>query len=256
MASFSQKFCLQYAISAFTLDQQCCIGDLWLRVYRHLDRCPDGQRATKPVQHIGHDILYGCQSMHLVVTVFLTAGLGIQLGVRNGAISIELARPVSYYFYIVSQEAGRIAYNALFRSLPIGLIFSLTVGFYVPSHWTTLGYSLLSLLLAIGISLNIFYLIGISSCWTTEISWAHFIILTLMFSLGGQMVPLTFLPEFLSQLAKWLPFAGVVYYPVLIFLQKADHSVLLLQAGWLLVLFFANHWITAAARQKVEIQGG
>ncbi|MDM5337693.1 ABC-2 family transporter protein [Fictibacillus enclensis] len=214
-----------------------------------------GKEQKSPYSILDMTYYMGASQCILWMTVFLTAGLGIQLGVRNGAISIELARPVSYYFYVVSQEAGRIAYNALFRSLPIGLIFSLTVGFYVPSHWTTLGYSLLSLLLAIGISLNIFYLIGISSCWTTEISWAHFIILTLMFSLGGQMVPLTFLPEFLSQLAKWLPFAGVVYYPVLIFLEKADHSVLLLQAGWLLVLFFANHWITAAARQKVEIQG-
>lgn len=192
----------------------------------------------------------------LWVSVFLTAGLGIQLGVRNGAISIELARPTNYFFYITSQEAGRIAYNLIFRSLPIGLIFTFTVGFYFPGHFTTYLYTAVSVIMAAGISLNLYYLIGITSCWTTEISWAHFINFTLMFSLGGQLVPLTLLPHSFSQIAEWLPFAGIVYYPVMIYLEKTGESVILYQAFWFFALLIINHWITATARRKIEIQGG
>ncbi|MGG1571774.1 ABC transporter permease [Fictibacillus sp. NRS-1165] len=215
-----------------------------------------GKEQNSPFSIMDMTFYMGASQCILWMTVFLTAGLGIQLGVRNGSISLELARPTNYFFYITSQEAGRIGYNALFRSLPIGLIFTITVGFYIPAHPPTYGYTLLSVLLAVGISLNIFYLIGISSCWTIEISWAHFINLTLMFSLGGQMVPLTFLPGPLSIVAEWLPFAGVVYYPVMIFLEKASLSVLLIQVGWFLVLLLLNQWITFLARQKIEIQGG
>ncbi|MED2973700.1 ABC-2 family transporter protein [Fictibacillus sp. B-59209] len=215
-----------------------------------------GKEQKSPYSIMDMTYYMGASQCILWMTVFLTAGLGIQAGVRNGAISFELARPTNYFFYITSQEAGRIGYNALFRSLPIGLIFTFTVGFYTPEHFPVYVYTFLSVILAVGISLNIFYLIGISSCWTTEISWAHFINLTLMFSLGGQMVPLTFLPGPLSQFAGWLPFAGVVYYPVMIYLEKANSSVLLIQGGWLLFLLLLNQWITFLARQKIEIQGG
>jgi ABC-2 type transport system permease protein len=187
---------------------------------------------------------------------FLTAGLNIHNGVRNGAISLELVRPTNYFLYVTSQEAGRLVYNFFFRSIPIGLVFAITVGFYVPQHLSSYLFICISVLLAIMISINLHYLVGISACWTTEVDWAHFVNFTLLVGLGGQMVPIDFLPAPLSTLTQYLPFAGAIYYPVMIFLEKTSNDVIWIQLFWAIVLTLLNLWITERARQKLEIQGG
>ncbi|MBY6036471.1 ABC-2 family transporter protein [Fictibacillus nanhaiensis] len=192
----------------------------------------------------------------LWISGFLTAGLNIQNGVRNGAISLELVRPTNFFLYVTSQEAGRLIYNFFFRTIPIGLVFALTVGFYVPQKGTTYLFLCISIFLAIIISINLHYLVGISACWTTEIDWAHFVNFTLLVALGGQFVPIDFLPAPLSTLTQYLPFAGAIYYPVMILLEKISYDVILLQLLWAVVLTLFNLWLTEKARQKLEIQGG
>jgi ABC-2 type transport system permease protein len=192
----------------------------------------------------------------LWVSGFLTAGLNIQNGVRNGAISLELVRPTNFFLYVTSQEAGRLVYNFFFRSIPIGLVFALTVGFYVPRSLPTYLFLCISIFLAIIISINLHYLVGISACWTTEISWAHFVNFTLLVGLGGQLIPIDFLPAPLSTVTQYLPFAGAIYYPVMIFLEKASSDVIIIQLVWAALLTLLNLWITERARQKLEIQGG
>lgn len=215
-----------------------------------------GKEADSPytVADMTHYMAYS-QTM-LWITVFLTPGLGIANRVRTGAISLEMAKPVSYFAYTAAQEAGRLAYNACFRSAPILLVFAFTVGIYVPSEPLTYGLIALSTGIAVWLSINLFYLIGITACWTHEISGAHFMIVTLLFSLGGQMVPLDLLPGNLGMWAGWLPFAGVLYTPVMIYLEKAGFQALLLPAFWATVLTLFNLWLTGHARRKLEIQGG
>lgn len=116
----------------------------------------------------------------LFLSTFLTAGLGVQEGVRSGAISLDLIRPVNFFLYTISQEAGRIAYNFFYRSLPIGLIFALTVGFSYPHHFVTYLWTFFSIALAAYIGLSLYYMVGISSVWTTEVRWAHFLNITLI----------------------------------------------------------------------------
>lgn len=187
---------------------------------------------------------------------FLTAGLNIQNGVRNGAISLELARPTNFFLYVTSQEAGRLLYNLFFRSLPIGLVFSFTVGFYIPQHIPSYFFLCISILFAMIISINLHYLVGISACWTTEINWAHFVNFTLLVGLGGQLVPIDLLPAPLSSITPYLPFAGAIYYPVMIFLEKVSSEVIFIQLIWVVVLTSFNLWLTEKARHKLEIQGG
>ncbi|PTM53276.1 ABC transporter permease [Desmospora activa] len=201
-----------------------------------------------------HYMAYG-QAL-LWMTIFLTPGLGIPNRVRNGAISLEMARPVSYFTYTAAQEAGRIIYNLCFRSIPILLIFALTVGIHLPTNPISYLWMTVAAAVAIWLSINLHYLIGISACWTYEISGAHFMIVTLLFGLGGQLVPLDLLPGNLGLWAQWLPFAGVLYTPVIIYLEKAGMEALLIPVLWASVLTLFNLWLTGRARRKLEIQGG
>lgn len=209
--------------------------------------------------------LYNIQNMTYYVAMsqcllwvvgFTTPGLGIQNNVRTGSISIEMGRPTSYYLVTVSQEIGKIVYNSMFRSLPIGIVFVVTVGFYFPVYWETYIWALLSILLAMLIGINVSYLIGISACWTIEISWAHITYITLLFGLGGQFVPVDLLPGFLAELTRYLPFASVLYFPIMIYLEKMPVTPILIQLAWVIFFTFLNLWLTRQARRKLEIQGG
>ncbi|SEN47292.1 ABC transporter permease [Lihuaxuella thermophila] len=195
----------------------------------------------------------------LWVVAFLTPGLNVQNSVRTGAISIEMARPAAYFSVVISQEIGRIAYNFLYRSFPIGLVFAVTVGFYFPDRWETYLWTLLSILLAVWIGLNFQYLIGISACWTTEVTWAHLTYMTLLFGLGGQLVPVDLLPRILGQITPYLPFACMIYYPVVIYLEKSPSvpvAMIGIQLAWAAVLTGIGGWLTRLARRRLEIQGG
>lgn len=196
-----------------------------------------------------------CQCI-LWMTAFLSPGLNIQIGVRSGAVSLDLIRPIHYFLYVISHEFGRIAYNACYRSIPIGLILGLAVGFHLPSSVESLLWALLSLLLAVYLGLLLFYLTGVISFWTVEIRWVHYILLSLLFGLGGQMIPLELYPGLLGQVAPYLPFSGLIYYPVMYCLELAEPIGILVQTGWAVVLTVMALWLTQRARRKLEIQGG
>lgn len=196
-----------------------------------------------------------CQSV-LWMTTFLSPGLNVQIAVRSGAVSLDLIKPVHYLWYVVSQELGRVAYNACYRSLPIYLLLGLAVGFYFPHHLATYLWTAVSLFLGVYIGLLLFFLIGISSFWTTEIRWIHYILLSLIFGFGGQMLPLDLFPGVLGKIAPYLPFSGLIYYPVMIYLELAPPSGILVQASWAAVLTMTSLVLTNLARRKLEIQGG
>jgi len=195
----------------------------------------------------------------LWLSCFLTPGLGISEGVKSGTISIEMARPTSFYLSRISQELGRIAYNFFVRSLIIGLVMASVVGFHIPrdfAHWVM---ALLSIGLGILLGLNMMYLIGITACWTYEIRWIYATYVTLLFALGGQMVPVDFLPHWISAFAQYLPFASTLYYPAMIYLGKHEVDPLFalsVQTVWVILTVALSVSLTKLARRKLEIQGG
>jgi ABC-2 type transport system permease protein len=216
----------------------------------------EGREAVSPYQAKTMTSYLTIVQCILSLTTFLTVGLGIQVGVRSGAVSVDLVRPVNYFLYVLSHELGRILYNVFHRSLPTGLIISAAVGFVFPHHPFTYVWAILSLLLAVYLGLALNYLVGISAFWTTEIRWAHYILLTLVMGLGGQAIPVDLLPGVLGMIAPYLPFAGVLYYPAMVYLEKAAPQAIAFQALWAVALTFACLWLTAKARRKMEIQGG
>ncbi|NGQ93882.1 ABC transporter permease [Brevibacillus sp. SYP-B805] len=215
-----------------------------------------GKEGTSPyaMREMGHYLTF--TQCTLWITTFLTPGLGISNSVRTGAVSFDLMRPVNYFLYVISHEIGRIAYNLLHRSVPIGITLSLLVGLALPANPATFVWTLLSLALAVYLGLLLFYLVGISSFWTTEIRWAHQTIVAMMLGLGGQMIPVNLLPDMLGKIAAALPFACILYDPAAIYMEKIPPTAIGLQAGWALVLTAAALTVTRLARQKVEIQGG
>lgn len=190
------------------------------------------------------------------VTVFLPAGLNVQNSVRTGSIALEMARPVPFFPMVMAREAGNLVYQGLFRSVPVGLIFALAVGFPAPASWRALLLTVPSLLLAAWTALALVYTVGLSSLWTTEVRWAHWAYFTLTTLLCGGWIPSDVLPGWIGKVAPYLPFAVQQYYPVRIYLGMTGIAGLAVQAAWVALLTLWCQWLTGRALRRVVVQGG
>lgn len=191
----------------------------------------------------------------LWLTTFLPRGLGIQDGMRTGAVSMELMRPYNFFSYHLFQSLGTQVYNLLFRSIPIFVVFIFLVGASIPPLHTA-PLLLLSILLSAYIGFLFQYLVGLASFWSIDNRWAFMINFTLVMTLSGNFVPLPLLPAPLATISEYLPYASLHYYPTLIYLGRVSILYLLIPLIWAFSLTLIALWLTSLARKKMEIQGG
>lgn len=201
------------------------------------------------------DLIILAQSMAWV-SGFLPPGLGIQQTVRTGEIALHMARPVPFFPMILIRELGSVGYQAMFRALPVFALLSLWVGMPKPASGGHLALSLLSAVLASCIGLLLSYTIGLSSLWSMEIRWAHWMHHSLLGLLSGGWVPADLLPGWLGAVAPHLPYAAMIQHPIRIYLGLSGPESLLVQSLWALVLTLWCVWLTGRALQRVVVQGG
>ncbi|MED5015724.1 ABC-2 family transporter protein [Paenibacillus chibensis] len=208
---------------------------------------------------------YGVQGMigyiaftqaSLWVTGFITNGLGMQQAVRTGQISLDLMRPVHLFVLYMSREWGQIAYQFVYKSLPIYVLYMLVFSLSLPGHWTTLMYAFAALAAAAYMSICVNYIIGAASLWTTESSWLYWVHQALINLLAGFFIPVEWLPSWL-QTVSWLsPYPYLLYVPTRIYLGYEQGGMLLGSLCWCLIFTLLSLLVTVIVRRKVEVQGG
>lgn len=208
---------------------------------------------------------YGTQGMvsyiaftqsSLWISGFITNGLGIPQAVRTGLISLDLLRPVHLFTHLMAREWGQIAYQFLYKSLPIYLLYVVVFRLQFSGSWLTLIYVGVGLFGAAYLAICMNYLIGVSSMWTTESSWLHWGNHALINLLAGFFIPLEWLPDWLEHVAWLTPYPYLLYVPTRIFLGFGDVSLLWGTLFWCVFMtsgcLLATQWL----RRKVEVQGG
>lgn len=190
------------------------------------------------------------------VCVFLPPGLQIQNAVRSGSIALEMTRPVPFFPMVMVREAGNVAYQALYRSLPLAVLFAATVGFPLPASAVQLLLAIPSLVMSSYVGLTLAYSVGISSLWTVEIRWAYWMYLAASSLLSGGWIPPDMLPGWLGKVAPYLPFASQLGYTLRIYLGMVGAEALLIQGFWVAVMTLWCVWITNRALHRVIVQGG
>lgn len=190
------------------------------------------------------------------ITLFLPAGLGIQAWVRTGNIALEMARPVPFFPLVLAREAGNIAYHALYRSVPVALLFGLAVGLPAPGSALAVLLTIPSLLLGAYVGLCLVYTVGMTSLWTVEVRWAHWLYYSCATLLSGGWIPADLLPGALGQVAPYLPFAAQMFYPVRIYLGLSGPEGLAVQAVWAVVMTLWCLGLTHQGLRRLIVQGG
>jgi ABC-type uncharacterized transport system permease subunit len=159
---------------------------------------------------------------------------------------------------MIAIQIGRIA-GSLPQLLVIVPVAAVVGKLAMPSPGTFLIY-LLSLVLAFGISLFLWLLVGMAGFWLLDIGGVRSLILISRDFLAGALVPLWFMPDALRFVVELLPFQAMSFLPAAIFAgQISGRDVvkpLLVQLFWLVALAAIAGLVWSRAQRKLVIQGG
>ena len=192
----------------------------------------------------------------LWVSSFVSNGLGIPESVRTGQISLDLMRPIHLFSHLMAKEWGQIAYQFVYKSIPIYLVYLFAFSLSLPEQFSSLLCAAAALAGAAYMSICINYLIGATALWTTESSWLYWGNHALINLLAGFFIPIEWLPSWMQNIAWLSPYPYLLYVPTRFYLGLGSASALWGTLFWSVMLTLTCLLATHVLRRKVEVQGG
>lgn len=178
---------------------------------------------------------------------------------RTGAIAFDVMRPLSAVPMTLAQQVGAAA--AQLPAAAIALTLGLLLGALDPPATAISGLAFaVSIVLGFAIAQVLNFMIGLVGFWTLEVSGAfHIYRMFVQFS-SGALIPLWFMPSWLSGGLSVLPFSSQVFVPLTIYVDPAPgaHTLaaIALQMVWVLVLAVLAALIWRRAIRRLVIFGG
>lgn len=151
--------------------------------------------------------------------------------VASERITVELIRPTTPLSVRLAME-----YGFMMPRLALGIGLSVLVGLTLggpPGSVAALALAVPALLLALALNLTGQYVFAAGSFWLREAKGAWFLYNKLVFVLGGMLLPLEVLPQWMEAIAKSLPFMAMAYVPARLAAGHFEPQLLALQVLWL-----------------------
>ena len=180
--------------------------------------------------------------------------------VQDGSLSGELIRPI--HPMLTNALVNNIAFKALtlMGFIPVWIVLFFL---YKPEYS---GVTLTGILLAIPAML-IGFLVGFLlsaaitslSFWTTRVYSIHEFYYALQLLFSGQFVPLPLMPKLVQDIAQYLPFQLLIYFPIQIILGKLSSPQIIqgyvVGAVWLVVAISGFSWIWRSGVKRYSAVG-
>jgi len=178
--------------------------------------------------------------------------------VKDGSIAMNLIRPISYstriFFTDLGANAISVVTSAALPFLVVGIFFHDMVSLRL------LPVFILSIFLSFCIRHFFGMCFSMISFYTTYVWGLQLFLNAFVRFLSGVLVPFAFFPDAARQVFELLPFAGMVYTPIMIFLGQYSGETLLfflgLQVFWLLVFSGLSVVLWRWAIKRLTILGG
>jgi ABC-2 type transport system permease protein len=200
------------------------------------------------------------QSLDVILSATNLPRYYISRQMHDGAIQMDLLRPLDFTFHLLARSAGELFFNLAAQGLPGFLFGALFLSLRPPASplYALLFAISLALAFLVGFAMN--YLLGLVAIYTLatrRISWVYF---AMQSFLSGGMVPLWYFPPLLAQIAALLPFQAVIGIPLSIYIGRLPLnealSALGLQAMWAAALLGLGLWVWDRAQNRLIVQGG
>jgi ABC-2 type transport system permease protein len=181
-------------------------------------------------------------------------------GIRSGDVLIDLIRPTDYQVIIFSETLGAYLMETALVSLPSYLLALLVFGIDLPaSPQAALGF-VISLFGAFLLIFSLDFLIGLMAFWTFSVWGLGYAKMAVLNILAGTIIPLSLFPDWLQRIALALPFKGMAYTPLAIYVGEIEGGAIwtniLSQFAWGIGLVLLTRLLWLRARRRIEIQGG
>lgn len=234
-----------------TMAQLYLLRMVWMSVYDGRDAV-DGIPARMLVVYLTVVMLQEFLIQPVIV-------FEIDQRIMRGTVATDIVRPIGFMWQMLGLELGGLIGRApvLLLAIPVSMVVgSLRLP---PTPEATIGY-LVSLVLAYLISVLVWMLVGLGGFWMTSIHGLRFLLGTVEGFLAGALVPLWFLPDGLRLALGLLPFQGMVFLPISIFIGQTEGweilSALAVQLFWVVALGALAAVVWRRARWKLVVQGG
>ncbi len=173
-----------------------------------------------------------------------------------GEVATDLTRPIDYQKARFAEHCGGLVMELSAIAVAIGAVFVFAGGAPLPAN----PLFLLSFVLVIPLKFVITYITCMVCFWTQNfmgVSWAKLAVVQLF---SGGLIPLALLPGWLATTAAVLPFAAITATPAAIYLGQLTQTqalqAILVQAGWIAVLWFGARLLWRGALRALTIHGG
>ena len=177
---------------------------------------------------------------------------------QQGTILFWFLRPMSARRYYFVRGIGELAYAQLWLAATV--LVCLPLGVIRPPDPGSLPAFVVSLLLGHAIFYELNLVLDLLCFWTVMNQSAVQIMFFVQTLLSGGFAPLWFFPEWFRTLSLLLPFQGTLNVPVSIYVGRLPASQivgsLILQLGWVVLLWLFNRWLWERASRRVTVQGG
>jgi ABC-2 type transport system permease protein len=158
--------------------------------------------------------------------------------IREGAFSAKLLRPFHPIYWNL---ASNFVYKTFFAFLmiPGWLILALIFpALRLPIDAAAYGAVLLAVILSSGIRFLIGYEFGLLALWTNRATAIYMLYEGIHLFMSGRIAPLAMFPEWLSEIAFWLPFYPTVGFPVELLMGRLAGQPGAITQGFALQLFW------------------
>ncbi|HEX7165600.1 MAG TPA: ABC-2 family transporter protein [Acidimicrobiales bacterium] len=174
--------------------------------------------------------------------------------IAGGAIAVELLRPASVLGVRLATEIGR----GLTALAPIAVIGAVLAAVTVGAPPSALGAALAIPALVLAITCNVMaqHAVAAAAFWVRDARSVWFIYYKCVFVVGGMLLPLQVLPDWLQSVAFALPFSAMAYAPARLASGHVEPWLLLVQLGWLGVAGLAAWAAFSAGQRRLQVVGG
>jgi len=181
--------------------------------------------------------------------------------IKKGEIVFSLVKPFSYYWRKFFEELGWHTVG-----LWVGLLASFLVALFFKGNFVFDFRFSRPILVILAVISSILVVFGLSLCqgltafWLTEVYALDSIFWISRSLLGGQGIPLSFIPAgFFQKLVRFLPFRYTFSFPLEIYFNKlTDREIFAgfgLSFGWAVVFYYLYRLMWAKGRKKYTAFG-
>ena len=199
-----------------------------------------------------------CQASLMLMPLW--GGSDISNTLKDGTVALQLTKPIDFQTYWFADEFGKACYYLIMRSLPTVLLGSLFLKIVVPQESIAFIGFAISMLVAMSLSALMTIVVYSTAFWTLDATGVSQISHTLITFFSGMLVPIALWPDWLANVAGWLPFKSLIDVPFSIYLGKITGVAVWVAIGqqmaWSLFFVGLGRFILGRGFSRLVIQGG